>query len=203
MSSSPAQTWTWPTSRGTRPGCAWASNIGTNTLTGGLTVSTYSQDQADGRNLFQAGNRIRGDLAYAFRAGAGVWTLYAADLWRENGDLTLSVVDNAGVQVSDTTLATASQNLMVAGVRGTVGVGGAYVFRPQVDLKLQQREEADGSNEGSGWIVAAGGDLPLRLFGGYDVFPKARILFGAIDDATGVSRNVVGAELSTTIRWSF
>ena len=111
-------------------------NFGTSTLTAGGTFMTYDQDQAesaDGRNLFQAGNRIRFDAAYAFRAGAGVWTVYAADLWRENGDLTLSVVDNAGVAVGDTTFATASQNLLVAGVAGSLALG-AYRFLPQVDV---------------------------------------------------------------------
>lgn len=178
-------------------------NIGTNTLTGGVTVSTFSQDQRDGRNLFQAGNRIRGDLTYAFRAGAGLWSVWLADVWRENGDLTLDVVNDDNVLLGDTVVATASQNLVVAGVRGTVGVGGAYVLRPQVDLRMQQREEPDGREEGSGWIMGVGADFPLRLFGGYDAFPKARLLFGSIQDPTGVSRGLTGAEVSVTVRWSF
>ncbi len=178
-------------------------NIGTNTLTGGVTLSTFSQDQRDGRNLFQAGNRIRGDLTYAFRAGAGLWSVWLADVWRENGDLTLDVVDDDDVLLGDTTVTTASQNLVVAGVRGTVGVGGSYVVRPQVDLRLQQREEADGREEGSGWILGVGADFPLRLFGGYDFFPKARVLFGSIQDAEGVSRSLTGGEVTFTVRWSF
>lgn len=178
-------------------------NIGTNTLTGGFTFTSYTEDQANDLNLFQAGNRIRGDLAYAFRAGAGVWTVYVADIWRENGDLTLSVVDDTDTVVSDTTMATASQNLMVAGVNGTVGVGGGFVFRPQVDVRVQQREEPDGSDQGSGWIVGVGGDLPLRLFGGYDVFPKARVLFGSIEDPTGLRQGVVGGEFGLNVRWGF
>lgn len=176
-------------------------NFGNSTFTGGFTFSTYSEDTF-AQNLFQAGNRIRGDLAYAFRAGAGVWTLYAADLWRENGDLTLSIVDGTDVIVGDTTFATSSQNLFVAGVIGAVGVG-SRIFRPQIDLKFQGREEADGSDEGSGWVLAAGGDLPMRIFGAYDFFPKARVLFGSITDPTGVGRGVLGAELSGTLRWSF
>ena len=183
-------------------------NFGTNTLTGGVTFSTYAEDQAQqggaaARNLFQAGNRIRGDLAFAFRAGAGIWTLYAADVWRENGDLTLAVVDGTGAEVGDTTLVTAEQNLVVAGLQGTVGLGGGFVFRPMVDVRLQQREDAEGNTRGSGWIMGAGGDLPLRLFGGYDVFPKARVLFGSIEDGAGVGRGVLGGEFSATIRWGF
>ncbi len=177
-------------------------NFGNSTFTAGGTFMRYSADQAGGLNFFQSGNRLRFDASYAFRAGAGVWQLYAADLWRENGDLTLSVVDDNDVVVSDTTFSTASQNLVVAGVVGAIGVG-SRVFRPQIDFKYQAREEPDGRNEGSGWIMAAGGDLPMRLFGAYDFFPKAKVLWGSIKDPTGVGRSLVGAELSATVRWSF
>ena len=177
-------------------------NIGTNTFTAGATFMTYAEDQADGKNLFQSGNRMRFDATYAFRAGAGVWTIYAADLWRENGDLTLSLVDNQGALLGDTTLVTPSQNLLVAGVVGTVGLG-AWQFRPMVDFKLQQREEADGRDEGSGWVVAAGGDFPMRLLGAYDFFPKARVLFGSVKDPTGVGRGIMGMEFTGTLRWGF
>ena len=178
-------------------------NIGTNTLTFGATFRQYEADQADGINLFQAGNRMRFDATYAFRAGSGVWTLYAADVIRETGDLTLSIVDNLGAIVGDTAIATAKQNMVVAGVMGSIQVGGGFVFRPHIDFKSQTRTEADGSEPGSGWMLAMGGDLPMRLFGGYDFFPKARILYGSIKDATGAGVNVIGAEFSGTVRWIF
>jgi hypothetical protein len=178
-------------------------NIGNSTFTAGMTFMTYESDKADGLNLFQAGNRYRADATFQFRAGAGVWTLYAADLWRENGDLTLRIVDDIGAVVGDTTLTTAKQNLFVGGVVGTVSVGGAYVFRPHIDFKYQTRTEADGRDEGSGWVVAAGGDFPIRIFGGYDFFPKARLLFGAIKDPLGESLSIMGAEFTGTIRWAF
>ena len=178
-------------------------NFGNSTFTAGLTLMTYAQDRADGQNLFQSGNRTRVDATYMFRAGAGIWTVYAADLWRQNGDLTLSVVDDLGTPVGDTIITTAKQNLLVAGVVGTISVGGSYVFRPQIDLKYQVREEADGRDEGSGWIVAAGGDFPVRLFGGYDFFPKARVMFGSIIDPVGEAVSVLGGEFSGTLRWGF
>ena len=177
-------------------------NIGTSTFTAGATFMTFAQDQADGRNLFQAGNRIRFDVSYADRAGGGVWTLYAADLWREHGDLNLPFVNDAGDIVGDTIISTPSQNLIVGGLIGAVALG-SKTFRPQVDFKLQSRDEVNGTDEGSGWLVSAGGDIPLRLFGSWDFFPKAQVIIGAVKDATGASKQVTGVEFSGTVRWGF
>jgi hypothetical protein len=176
---------------------------GSGTFTAGATLMSYSADQAAGRNLFQAGKRLRFDATYLFRAGAGVWTLYAADLWRENGDVTLPIEDINGAFQRDTTFATPSQNLLIAGMVGAVALGSSYVFRPQVDLKVQKREAIAGIDEGSGWILGAGGDLPVRLFGAYDFFPKARVLYGSIKDPTGAGVRVLGGEFSGTLRWAF
>lgn len=177
-------------------------NFGTSTFTAGGTFVTYADDQARGENLFQAGNRLRFDASYAFRAGAGVWSIYAADLMRENGDLSLDIIDQNGDFVSDTTVVTAKQNLIVGGIIGTVGIGGGYVFRPHVDYKYQTREERDGSQAGSGWMVAAGGDIPIRI-AGTEFFPKARVYFGSIKDFNEVAVSTVGMEFNGTIRVNF
>lgn len=71
-------------------------NFGASTLTAGATLVSYAKDQADDRNLFQAGQRIRLDASYAFRASSGVWTVYAADLMRANGDLSSTSSTRAG-----------------------------------------------------------------------------------------------------------
>ena len=77
------------------------------------------------------------------------------------------------------------------------------MFRPNVDLRLQSRKDPGGSDEGSGWVVAAGGDFPVRLFGGYDFFPKARVLFGSVKDPQGAGKGLLGMELSAIVRWGF
>lgn len=176
-------------------------NFGTSTLTLGATFINYADDKASGANYFKAGSRLRFDATYAFRAGSGVWTLYAADLIRGNGDLTLDIVDDFGALVGDTIIATAKQNLIVAGVIGTVGLGGGFVFRPHMDYKYQKREEFDGSQAGSGWILAVGGDIPIRL-GGSEFFPKARVLFGSIQDALQNNVGLLGLEFKGTLRWT-
>lgn len=183
-------------------------NFGNSTLTLGATLINYAEDKVsddlgDNRNLFQAGSRIRFDGTYAFRAGAGVWTIYAADLIRQNGDLRVAVVDDTNIIVGDEILLTAKQNLIVAGFMGTVGLGSGFVFRPHVDFKNQSREEADGNKAGSGWILAAGGDIPLRIFGGYEFFPKARVYWGSIEDASQAGVGVLGLEFKGTLRFNF
>lgn len=178
-------------------------NFGNSTLTAGATFITYADDTAGGQNLFRAGNRIRLDAAYAFRAGAGVWTLYAADLMRSNGDLFVDVVDGGGATIGQSTVETATQNLLIGGVMGTLPLGGGFVFRPHIDYKMQTREEADGSDVGSGWVFAAGGDIPLRIFGGYELFPKARVYLGSIRGITGTDVTMMGMEFKGTIRTTF
>lgn len=177
-------------------------NFGTSTMTLGGTFINYTMDQRDGANLFQAGNRFRFDGSLAFRAGDGVWTIYAADVMRENGDLRLDVADSGGNIVGDTLVTTAKQNMIVGGLIGTVGLGGGFVIRPHFDFKYQSREEADGNDAGSGWVFAAGGDIPLRI-AGTEFFPKARAFFGTLTAVNGDNVNLIGLELKGTIRWLF
>jgi len=179
-------------------------NFGNSTLTLGGTFMNYASDQANGQNLFQAGKRFRFDATYAFRMGAGVWTVYAADLIRQNGTLTLPNVDPSGTPLGTfTDVNTPKQSLAVAGFMGTLELGGGFVFRPHADFKLQSREDESGSNAGSGWLIAAGGDIPIRIFGGHDFFPKARIILGSLEDAAGDGVRVFGLEARGTIRANF
>jgi hypothetical protein len=178
-------------------------NFGNSTLTFGATFMNYSSDQANGQNLFQAGKRFRFDATYAFRAAAGVWTVYVADLLRQTGALTLISVDSLGTQLGTTDVDTPKQNLAVVGFMGAVALGRGFVFRPHVDFKLQSREDSGGSDAGSGWLIAAGGDIPLRIFGGRDFFPKARIMIGSLTDATGAGVRVFGLEAKGTLTASF
>ena len=185
-------------------------NFGNSTLTLGATLIDYAEDRSSdptlfpgGRNLFAAGRRLRFDATYAFRASAGVWTLYAADLIREKGTFFLAEVDSQNMPLGTfTDVETPRQNLLVGGFIGTLGLGRGFVLRPHVDFKMQMRRDSADSEAGSGWMVAAGGDIPLRILG-YDVFPKARALFGAIKDPTGADVSVFGLELKGTVRLRF
>lgn len=182
----------------TRLRIALDRTFGANKLTLGFTFQSFTGDQVDGKNLFQAGSRLRGDVAYGFRAGGSTWTAFAANIWRERGDVRLDIVDAEGTVVGDTAFQTGWQNLVIAGLTGAVPLWAGYNLRPAVDFRLQSREEEGGA----GWLLGAGGDLPLRLFGAYDLFPRGRFLFGQLEGEQGVSRTIWGGELGVTVRWS-
>lgn len=181
-------------------------NIGeTGKLNAGFTFQNFSEDEANGENLFQAGNRILADLAYAFRLGNQTWTLYAADIWREEGDLSLDVVnEQTGAVVGDTVITTGSQNLVIAGVTGGIPLSGPYRLQPALDIRHVSRDSPGADTDedtGSGYIAGVGLEFPLRLYGTVDVTPRARFVFGSITDAEGEGQGVTGGELSLRLRW--
>lgn len=178
-------------------------NVGeSGKLTVGFTFQNFSEDQferstGDMQNLFQAGNRMRGDLSYAFRTGRSTWALYAVNVWRESGDAFLDMVDAQDIIVGDTTVAVGSQNLLIVGINGSTPVGSTFRIRPALDFRYQTREEGNGE----GWIVGAGMDIPLRLFGAYDIFPRGKFSWGALKAVTGETETLWGMELGFTLRW--
>lgn len=176
-------------------------NVGeTGKFTGGVTVQTFQSDQLDGRNLFQAGNRLRVDASYAFRAGSSTWSVFVANLWRTDGDLSLQLIDDTGTVLGDSILSTGSQNLFMAGIGGAVPVGSTVYIHPMIDLRIQDRNN-DGFDAGSGWILRGGVDLPLRLFTAFDFFPRIRGLFGQLTAEGGARKGLWGIETGATIRF--
>jgi len=176
-------------------------NVGeTGKFTAGTTFQIYDTDQLDGRNLFSAGNRIRGDASYSFRTGSTTLNFFVADVYRSQGDLSLQIIQDNQV-VGDTLVTTGSQNLAVLGITAAIPVGSTVYFRPTVDFRVQSVEEVTDEPSQGGWLLGAGGDLPLRLFGMMDFFPRGRFSFGRIKDATGVGRSFWGFEASATFRF--
>lgn len=175
----------------TRIRLALDTNLGASKLTGGITYQNYTEDQLDGRNLFQAGARWRGDVALSFRTGpSAAWTLYAADIWREHGEVTqLTLAGN------DSTFTTGKQNILVAGLAGSVRMSSTLTIRPSADLRMLTRE--DGVDEG--WVGSAGFDLPLRR-GRLDIVPALKAHFGSLEFNDQKDR-ATGAEFGVTLRW--
>lgn len=186
----------------TRIRLALDRNIGTSKLTGGVSFQSYSSDKLEQRDLFQAGNRWRGDLAFSFRTGrAATWTAYVADVWREHGDLTLDIVDQSGSVVGDTLVETGTQNLFIGGVAGNVNLSPALSIRPSADVRVQTRE----AGGGSGWLAGAGADLPYRLSPSLTLVPQVRLQtgqLGSVGAAGGETfHSLFGAEVGVTVRW--
>ena len=169
-------------------------------ITGGVTVQTFQSDELDGRNLFQAGNRLRADASYAFRAGSSTWNIFVAHLWRTEGDLSLQLIDDTGTILGDSIISSGKQNLLMAGIGGAVPVGSTVYLHPVVDLRIQDRND-DGFDAGSGWVLRGGVDLPLRLFTAFDFFPRVRGLFGQLTAEGGASEGFWGIETGATIRF--
>ena len=176
---------------------AFDGNIGANKLTVGITWQNYSRDKLDGRDLFQPGQRWRADVAYSFRTGAAAtWTLYAADVWRQHGDVSIQLIDPSNSAVRDSTFSTGQQNVLVAGVSGAVRFSPRFSVRPSADLRVLTREEIGGG----GWVAGVGADVPLR-WRSVDLFPAAKLFFGQLQAADPEKHSAVGGELSVSLRW--
>jgi hypothetical protein len=172
-------------------------NVGEGgTFTAGLTFQNYTEDEFGGKNLFQAGNRLRGDVSYAFRTGRSTWALYAMNVWREEGDRFLYYEGNQG-STPDSTLVVGSQNLLVVGLDGSAPLGSTLRIRPRLDFRYQSREEGGGG----GWLLGAGADLPLDLPGTSDLFPRGRFSWGRLEGPDGETKSLWGVELGLTLRW--
>ena len=167
-------------------------NIGSNKLTFGVTFQNYSADQARGRELFAPGNRFRIDGAYSFRTNnTSTWTLFATDVWRENGDVTLPLT-TGGFETSKA----GQQNLVVIGLAGALQMSGRTSFQPTADFRLLTRN----SGVGEGWLVALGTDIPLRR-SRYEWVPSLRASYGQIEGSSTVKSNLWGGEVGLALRF--
>lgn len=171
-------------------------NLGESSkLTAGVTMQSYTADQLQGRNFFQSGKRWRGDASVSFRVGrSSVWSVYAADIWRERGDVTLDILDETGNVAADTTFTTGAQNLVLIGIGGSMTIAGRTV-RPNFDARMQTREDAGGS----GFLVGGGAELPFRI-STFDAVPSARVSYGRLEAASGKSYPFWGGEAGIMLR---
>lgn len=162
-------------------------DVAGNKLTAGITWQNFAKDQLDGRDLFQAGNRWRGDVTYSFRTGSSAaWTAYLADVWRDRGDVGLS--DPEGPQTIGT------QNLLIAGLAGSWNVRSTLTLQPLAEFRMLTRE----ATGGEGWIAGAGTSVPMRI-GSLGVVPSFRIDYGQLQGNEAISQGFLGGELGLTI----
>ncbi len=177
-------------------------NVGeTGKLTLGGMYTTYDTDTFDNRNLFASGDRIRGDVMYSFRSGSSTWSLFVADVYRSEGDLSLQIINDAGAAVGDSTITTGAQNLLVTGLQGAIPIGSTVYFRPNLDFRYQSVDATGRDPEGGGWVGGFGGDIPLRFSGFADFFPRVRVSYGSLKLPDGSNESFWGFEGSATLRF--
>ena len=163
-------------------------NLGESSkLTVGGTYQRFSDDEF-GDNLFQPGARVRGDASYAFRAGSTTMTLFASDLWRQEGQTSLiSAPDAESGTVG-------AQNVIILGAGAALG--GRLALTPRADVRILSHEEGTGS----GWMAGAGLGMASRM-AGLELAPRARFMLGAIESEAGESQGVTGFEVELSARF--
>jgi len=162
-------------------------NVLGNKLTAGITWQNFASDAVDGQDLFQAGNRWRGDVTYSFRTGsAAAWTAYVSDVWRDRGDI--------GFDDPDGPETIGTQNLLIAGLAGSWNATSSLTFMPLAEFRMLTREDAGGN----GWLAGAGTSVPLR-FRGVALTPSVRFDYGSMDASETTGHTFFGADLGLTI----
>jgi hypothetical protein len=168
-------------------------NIGRNKLTAGITFQNFARDRIDGRDLFQPGSRLRGDVTYSFRTSpAATWTAFLTDVWRDRGDLAFQAFDpDAGAAPAES-LRIGTQNLLIAGIAGSWRASPAIVLQPILEGRVLSRQDAGGD----GWLLGIGTAVPLRAIG-LDIAPGARLSFGSMQGETA-RHSLWGGEVNLT-----
>lgn len=153
---------------------------------GALSVSwqRYGEDEAQGANLFQTGDRWQALASYAFAAGTrGSGIVYAGYLHRSEGEY-----------LAESRIRPA-ERLVFGGVGGRIPAG-RTILQPGLDLRLHAGDEA----AGSGYTVGLGGSAEMPL-GAMRMVPTLRGRFGSVEVADGRDSGFTGAELAVAIRF--
>lgn len=146
----------------------------------------YGEDQINGNNLFQSGNRFQALASLAFPMGtASSGIAYASVTHRQRSRLLADF---------PMALASASQNLVIIGGGFRRPLGNA-VLQPDAELRVLRRSNA----AGNGLDLGIGATLELHRT--HAVFaPSARLHVGRLDVGSGESSGLLGFELGLSAR---
>ena len=148
----------------------------------------YSDDQLDGGNLYQAGDRFQIMGSYAFPLASGSGIAYAGVVHRGGG-----AVAELGNELS--ILGSPSQDLVLfgGGVRFALGSG---VLVPDLAFRVFRREDA----VGQGYVGRLGVAYEVPV-GSLEMIPAIRAKLGSVEDAMAVSSGLSGYDIGLTIRY--
>lgn len=155
-----------------------------------VAAQRYGDDQLDGQNLFQSGDRFTavGSAAFATGPRASAST-YLGLLHRTSG----SFLDPTGGVVPGEEVPTQSLILAGAGFRMPVGSG---TLLPQLDGRLFRRE----NGEGQGYVGGVGMGYDIRM-GSARVTPLVRGRVGRVVVRDGQESGLFGLETALTVRF--
>lgn len=149
-----------------------------------VSYQQFSEDEGNGTNLYQAGDRLQGAGSLAFPAGSrGSGIVYAGFLRRLEGkysSATLPVIP--------------TQDLLYAGGSLRQPVSGV-VLLPSAELRVVGND--DGIDQG--YTITAGTGAELSL-GRIELVPSARVRFGQLTVREGQESGFTGMELGLTLR---
>jgi hypothetical protein len=148
-----------------------------------LTYLHFGQDQGDGSNLYQSGDRLQAVGSLAFAAGTNsTGIVYAGYLRRQQGEYTTAV------------RVTPAQDLLYAGTAFRRPVRGAILV-PSLDARIL----GNASGVEQGRTISAGLALEFPS-GNFEVVPRAQARFGSLTVRTGQESTFTGMELGLSIR---
>jgi len=149
-----------------------------------LGLNRYSDDAANGQNLYRSGDRMQAIGSYAFAVGyraSGV--VYAGVQHRNEGTLI------------DSPETVAAQDLLFGGAGARMPVG-RMVLVPSADMRLIRSDDG----VGQGYVASVGSSAELGS-GRMTFIPTARIRFGNLMLLDDVESGITGIEAGITIRF--
>lgn len=148
-----------------------------------LSMQKFQDDQLDGANLYQAGDRWQATGSYAFAAGArSSGIAYVGYLRRQHG-----------TYIDENRIAPA-QNLAFAGI-GLRVPAGTGVLEPRVNIRVLN---TDGDSKGYTTGIGASGDWTV---GAVSLRPSALARFGSVTVNAGQKSGFTGFDLGMGLRF--
>src|SRR5690606_6325419 len=148
-----------------------------------LVLQRFGADEAEGANIYQAGDRLQVIGSYAFAAfGAGSGIAYAGYLRRAEGEYTAAVT------------VTPAQDLIYGGAGFRVPFG-SFVLLPTLDARVLGNE--DGVDQG--YTLSAGTGAEFAV-GTARVVPHVRGRYGSLTVRSGLESGFTGVDLGVAIR---
>jgi hypothetical protein len=144
---------------------------------------TYSEDEDDGRGIFQAGDRFQLTGSYDYAIGRSAAITWVG--WLKRGE---------GEYISQPDVLP-SQDLLFAGAGVRAGVGSS-VLVPSVELRVLSSDGADRR----GHTVGFGTTLETSV-SGVMIAPEARFRFGQVRTRDDTKSGFTGLDVGMTIRF--